>query len=279
VQKFVDRASRSEADAIQLDLEDGVAPPDKADARRGIAVAARRIAASGIDVIVRINRPLALAVRDIEASVGPDVMALSLPKVESADHVRLLSEVVGEAELRAGMNPGGTRFILGIESPSAWFQMQAIAAADTRNVAMLLGTEDFATAVGMAVSAENFAGPKQMMVLAATAAGIAPLGIVGSFANFRDTDNFRAMVLKSRQLGFRGSSCIHPDQIPILNAGFSPPEEEVENARKIVEKFSAAQKGAVGLDGNMIDLPVLERARALLYEHQRIMERATRVGN
>ena len=276
VERFVNRAMSSGADAIQLDLEDGVAPSEKDSARLLVQETAKRIAASGPDVIVRINRPLGLAVRDIEASVCPSVTALSLPKVESADHVHLLVETVAEAELRAGMPLGATRLIVGIESPRAWHDMLGIASADRRVVAMLLGSEDFASAVGMTTAPENLLGPKQAMVIAAAAAGVLPLGLVGSFANYRDTEAFRAMVLRSRAIGFRGSSCIHPDQVPLLNEGFSPSEDELAKARAIVAAFDDAVQsgtGAVGLDGVMLDLPVVERARATVALQRRIDER------
>ena len=276
VERFVNRAISSGADAIQLDLEDGVAPAEKDSARQVVASAAQRSAASGGDVIVRINRPLGMAVRDIEASVCPSVTALSLPKVESADHVRLLSETVAEAELRAGMPLGATRLIVGIESPRAWHDMMGIASADPRVVAMLLGSEDFASAVGMTTAPENLLGPKQAMVIAAAAAGVLPLGLVGSFANYRDTEAFRAMVLRSRAIGFRGSSCIHPDQVPLLNEGFSPTGDELAKAREVVAAFDEAVRsgsGAVGLDGAMLALPVVERARAVLALQERIDQR------
>lgn len=279
VERFVNRAMSSGADAIQLDLEDGVAPSEKDSARLLVQGLAARIAASGSDVIVRINRPLGLAVRDIEAGVCPSVKALSLPKVESAEHVRLLSETVAEAELRVGMPLGATRLIVGIESPRAWHDMMGIASADPRVVAMLLGSEDFASAVGMTTAPENLLGPKQAMVIAAAAAGVLPLGLVGSFANYRDTEAFRDMVLRSRAIGFRGSSCIHPDQVPLLNEGFSPTEGEVAKARAVVAAFDEAVQsgtGAVGLDGAMLDLPVVERARAVLALQARIEARLVR---
>jgi citrate lyase subunit beta/citryl-CoA lyase len=185
---------------------------------------------------------------------------------------------VAEAELRAGITPGATRFILGIETPAAWMRMLDIALADPRNTAMLLGSEDFATAVGMSTAPGNLLGPKQALVIAAAAAGLLPLGIVGSFANFRDKEAFRAMVRQSRAIGYRGSSCIHPDQIEILNAEFSPGTEEVEAARAVLQRFDEAlsgNRGAVALDGAMIDMPVVERARAILADHERATARHT----
>lgn len=282
VERFIEKAPRSGADAIQLDLEDSIAPSEKDSARAGVAEAAERVGNAGADVVVRINRPLAMAVRDIEAAVCPMVSALSLPKVESADHVRLLSEVLAEAELRAGMVVGTTRFILGIETPAAWLRMHEIAAADRRNVGMLLGSEDFATAVGMSTAPENMFGPKQALVIAAASAGLLPLGIVGSFANFRDKDAFRATVRRSRAIGYRGSSCIHPDQVPILNEEFSPSAEEVETAMAVVKRFEEAadaSKGAISLDGAMIDMPVVQRAQAILADHRRAQARLEKGSN
>jgi citrate lyase subunit beta/citryl-CoA lyase len=277
--RFVERAAATDADAIQLDLEDSIAPSEKDHARGLVQAAAARIAAGGADVIVRINRPLGLAIRDIEASVCPQITALSLPKIESADHVRLISETIAEAECAAGMAIGSTRLIVGIETPQAWLGMAGIASADPRITAMLLGSEDFSSATGMSTSPENLLGPKQALVIAAAAAGILPLGLVGSFANYKDKEGFRAMVARSRDLGFRGSSCIHPDQVAILNHGFGPRSEEVDAARRVLDAFEAAQtdgRGAVGLDGVMIDLPVVARARSVLALETRLATRATR---
>jgi citrate lyase subunit beta/citryl-CoA lyase len=273
VDRFVVGAANVGADAIQLDLEDGVAGSEKDRARTLVQKAASKASRNGADIVVRINRPLSLAIRDIEASVCPLVRALSLPKVEGPGHVRLLSEAVAEAELRAGMVVGSTAFIVGIESPEAWLDMAKIARADDRIAAMLLGGEDFATAIGMTTDPENFLGPKQALVIAAAAAGVMPLGVVGSFANFRDLDAFRTMVRRSRQLGFRGSGCIHPTQVPILNEEFAPSSDELARAREIIERFEASQSegvGAVSLHGAMVDLPVVDRARALLSSHARI---------
>jgi citrate lyase subunit beta/citryl-CoA lyase len=277
-ERFIQKAMTCGADAVQLDLEDSIAPDDKEAARAMIPAAVAQLAATPCDIVVRINRPLSLAVRDIEVCVRPGVAALSLPKVESADHVRLIAEAVGEAEQRNGVAAGSTRLILGIESPAAWLRMAEIAMAHPRVVAMLLGSEDFSLAVGMTTDPDALLGPKQALVIAAAAAGVMPLGLVGSFANFKDTEAFAAMVARSRDLGFRGSSCIHPDQVPLLNAGFSPTNDELAKARKIVAAFDAAQSGTVGFEGAMLDLPVVERARATVALNERMEQRsATRV--
>jgi len=275
--RFVEKARSTGADAIQLDLEDSIAPGEK-DAARLLVRDAAATLADVADVIVRINRPLSLAVRDIEAVVCPQVTAISLPKVEGPEQVRLLAEVVAEAEVRTGMTLGATRLIVGIESAAGWLRMHEIATAHERIVAMLLGSEDFSQSVGMAASPEALHGPKQAMVIAAAAAGILPLGLVGSFANYRDVDAFAAMIERSVDLGFKGASCIHPDQVAALNDGFSPRPAAIADARKVVAAFDqavAAGQGAVGLEGRMLDLPVVERARATLARAARLPVAAT----
>src|SRR5207302_9642216 len=103
--RFVDGAAKRGADAIILDLEDSVAASERERARTLVPEAAEIVARGGADVVVRINRPLRLAVRDIEAAVGPRVLALALPKVDGPEHVRLLAEIIDQVEIERGMVP------------------------------------------------------------------------------------------------------------------------------------------------------------------------------
>lgn len=266
-QRFVDKAHTRGADAIQLDLEDSIAASEKDEARRALPAAVERLTGHGVDVAVRINRPWRLAVRDLEAAVLPGVQALALPKLESADHVRFLDEVVTELEASAGIPSGTVRFIAMVETSSGFFRLQEIAAASPRIAYLTLGTEDFATSAGVQPVPELMTGPKQVTVFAARAAGVLPIGLVGSIADYRDADAFREVVRRSRAVGLVGASAIHPAQVPIINEGFAPPPEEVERARRMVETYDAALAagvGAVEFDGAMIDEPVVERSRALL---------------
>ncbi len=267
VEKYVDKAHTRGADCIQLDLEDSVPAAEKDHARTLVPAAAKRVRRGGADVIVRINRPLALAVRDIEASVGPDVNGLAITKVESASHVRLLDELVSELEATRGLPHGHTRFLLMIETPAAYFQMAEIAAAVPRAAAMNIGGEDFALEAGMEPTEEALLLPKQQMIFAARAAGIMPMGYIASVAGFGDWEKFRAMVRRSRQFGFMGASCIHPGQVPIVNEEYTPSAEEIAYARRVVEenaKAEAAGRASFAIDGKMIDVPVVVRAQRLL---------------
>lgn len=270
VDRFVDKAHLLEVDAIQLDLEDSVAPSDKESARKLVAAAAGKAARGGADIIVRINRPLGLAIRDIEASVSANVQALNLPKIHGRDHIRLLSEYVADVEGRAGMEIGKTKFIVTIETPEAWFKLQEICSADPRIVAAVLGGEDFAAATGMTTAADVMSGPKQALVIAAAAAGIVPMGTLGSIADFNDMEGYRTMVRRSKTFGFRGASCVHPRQAQILNEEFRPSESEITWARTTIERFESSNSAAVGEQGQMIDLPIAMRAQSLLSWHNRV---------
>jgi citrate lyase subunit beta/citryl-CoA lyase len=220
--RFVDGAVRRGADAIILDLEDSVAASEKERARILVPEAAEIVSRGGADVVVRINRPLRLAVRDIEAVVGPRVSALGLPKTDSAEHVRLIAEIVDEVEAERGVALGTTRLIAMVETAAAFFRLAEIARAHPRLCALNLGAEDFATSAGIAPDAEALSMPKQMAVIAARAAGIIPLGFIGSIAEFNDLDGFRSTIRRSRRFGFIGASVIHPSKVPILNEEFRP---------------------------------------------------------
>jgi len=276
-QRFIDKASSSDADAIILDLEDSVPIDERPAARAGLADAVETVSRGGADVLVRINRPLSEAVADIVAAVIPGVSALKLPKIESAEHLGLLEEVVEEREMAVGLSRGGIGFVPMIETAGAYFRMEAIARASTRNLGMTLGGEDFALDTGMVPDAETLFMGSQKLVYAARAAGIAPLGTIGTVADYQDLDAYRESAARSRKFGFEGSACIHPSVVPVLNEEFAPDVEEVTAAERIVAAYKDAQaagKGAIQLDGKMVDVPVAIRAENLLRRHRAIQAKA-----
>lgn len=276
VRKYVDKAHERGADAIILDLEDSIAPNDKAEARTLIAETAPIVSRSGADVLVRINCPIELAVRDIEAAVSENVEALLLPKLDSAGHVRLLAELVDRVEASKGVTHGKTKFIAMVETAAAFPQIYEIAAAHPRVVAVTLGGEDFASSLGAEPEPEVLLYPKQQAVLAARAAGIAPIGTIGSVANFADIEGYRAIIKRSVRFGFEGSACIHPSIVPLLNEGFSPRPEDVDRAKRMVAAYKQAfaeGRGSVTFEGKMIDVPIVERAERVIDRARRLEKR------
>jgi citrate lyase subunit beta/citryl-CoA lyase len=276
VAKYVAKAHTRGADAIILDLEDSITPPEKAAARLLVADAAKQAGAAGADILVRINRPLELAVRDIEAVVSADIMALMLPKVDSEAHIRLLAEVVDTVEAEKGLPNGHTKFVAVIETADAFFRMREIAGAHPRIVALSLGSEDFTLSTHSQPDPDVLLYPKQQTVIAARAAGVLPLGVIGSVANYQDEDGYRTAIAMSRRFGFQGSSCIHPAIVKLLNAGFGPSEGEVAAAQRVVDGFEVAKaegRGSASVDGKMIDIPVVLRAQHVLDQAARIKAR------
>jgi len=274
--RFVDGVARRGADAIILDLEDSVAASEKERARILVPEAAEIVSRGGADVVVRINRPLRLAVRDIEAVVGPRVLALALPKTDGPEHVRLLAEIIDEVEAERGMAPGTTRLIAMVETAAAFFRIAEIARAHPRLCALNLGAEDFALSAGILPEAEGLFMSKQMAVFAARAAGIMPLGFIGTVAEFHDLDGFRQTIRRSRRLGFIGASVIHPSQVPILNEEFRASAGKStmpDGSSRPMTRRLPRGVGAVTVDGKMIDVPVAERARLLIEREEAIAAR------
>jgi citrate lyase subunit beta/citryl-CoA lyase len=266
-EKFVRTGADRGADAIILDLEDAVAPSQKEHARTLIASAIPQVSRNGADVLVRVNRPWRMLVRDLEAAVIPGVMGVLLTKVDSPEHVLAAAEIVAELEAERGLPAGGVKFVVLVETAAGFFRMEQIARAHPRIVGLSLGAEDFAADVGMQSEPEGLFYPKQHTLFAARAAGILPMGFVGSIADFRDQEAFRQVVRRSKRLGFMCASAIHPLQVSVLNEEFAPTLEEVDRAKRMVAAYDqayAAGVGAVQFEGAMIDVPVVQRARTVL---------------
>ena len=269
VERFVARAHERDADAVILDLEDSVSNDSKSTAREAVRGASQRVGRRGADVLVRINRPLELAVRDIEAAVGPNVSALMLPKTEGPDHVRLLAEVVAGREAALGLTPGITKFVVLVENARALLVAHAIASADQRVVAMAVGGEDMASDIGAEPTPENLFFAKMQGLHAARAAGIVPLGLIGSVAGLADDDAFIALALRSRKAGFEGATCVHPRHVAFLNEGFGASNEELDHASRLIAAMESSTGGAFLFDGNMVDAPIIARAQRLLSRARR----------
>lgn len=266
VRRFVEKAPHSGADAVILDLEDSVPAAAKAEARAQLADAVAVCRTGVKTVLVRINRSLPLAVRDIEAAAAAGADGLLVTKSAGAEHIILLSEMLDELERGTG-NTRPMMLVPMIETAAAVAVMASIASASPRVVGILAGAEDLAAECGCAADDELIVLVKRQMVLAAVAAGIAPLGILGSVADFRDVAKVCEIALRSRRSGFTGGTCIHPSLVPILNEAFSPSDEEIALAKRQVAAADAAQRegrNSFEVDGRMVDEPILRRARRLL---------------
>lgn len=277
VERFVAKAHQRGSDGLILDLEDSVAPGDKASARTLVAPTVERLRrVYGGDLLVRINQPLELAVPDLDAAIIAGVAGVVVTKVEGPDHLRLLDEMASRLEGTRGLPDRGIRFMGLVEGPRPLMQAYEIARSTPRLAALSLGGEDYATAIGGKPTEDVLAMPKQQILQAARAAGIMPMGTVGTVADYSDIAGYTRIVRRSADFGFVGSACIHPAQVGPLNAGFSPSAEEVAYAERMVVLDAEAAKsgrGSFALDGKMIDIPVVDRAKALLARARAIAAR------
>lgn len=267
MQRFVERAHERGADACVLDLEDSVPLANKAQARLALPGAAAAIAARGTPVLVRVNQPWDMAALDIDATIGPAVQALVLPKVNDAAAVLSVAERIDRLEVQRGMPVGHTRLIALIEDVHALTELDGIARSTPRMLGMMLGPEDFSASAGMTPMREALMLPNQLVLFACRRAGILPFGFPGSIADYGDIEAFGETICMARQLGFVGGLCIHPAQVPVMNAGFSPSADDIAHARGAIDAFETAERegrGAAEYRSKMVDLPVVMRARETL---------------
>lgn len=267
VDRFVARAHERSADAVVLDLEDAVPAAAKGTARAALSEALGRVTQRGALAVVRVNHNLLDLARDLDAAVRPGLSALVLPKVESASWIVEIADAVAILEAQRGITAGRVRLILQIETPSALIHLDAIARAHPRVLAITLGPEDFCASLGGAPCDDLLLGPNLQVLCAARAAGIVPLGFIGSIGDYGDLDAFRATVRRARRMGFRGALVVHPNQVAILNEELTPSPDEQAWARRVMVADAIARRegrGAFEVDGRMVDAPVVRRAVEIL---------------
>jgi len=253
-----------DADCVLLDLEDSVPPAEKAATR----VLVKHLLATvqfSEEVWVRIN-PLDTYGRDdlAEVLLGQP-HGICLPKAESAEDVREVAATMARIENELGI-PEETTWIMPIvETAKGVLHCEEIAAADDRVAVVAFGAEDFTRDVGAARTQESLLFARSMIVAGAKEARVQASDTV--FSNLEDEQGLIAETQLARDLGFDGKGAINPRQIAPIHAVFSPDEQEVEEATRIVaaaEEAQAQGKGAIAIGGKMIDRPVLDRARRTL---------------
>jgi citrate lyase subunit beta/citryl-CoA lyase len=257
----MEKALGAGADALILDLEDAVAPAAKAEARRQVARFLN--AHNEVKIWVRVN-PLDSPEQEKDLAAvlpsHPDGIVLPEGGASVAELARRLSE-----------RGNATAQILAIatETPAAIFGLGSYGGAK-RLAGLTWGAEDLPAAIGAATSREedgSFTAPyeiaRALCLFGAAAAGVLPIETV--YPAFRDLEGLRDYAARARRDGFAGMMAIHPDQVPVINAAFTPSEAEVAHARAVVAAFEAnPQAGALALEGRMIDRPHLVQAQRIL---------------
>ncbi|CAB3700445.1 citryl-CoA lyase [Achromobacter piechaudii] len=262
------KALSGPADALSFDLEDAVAPSRKAEAREHLArmLADPQARASGKTLIVRVNAlDSGHFYADVQAVVRPGLHLVNLPKAESEADVVAAASAIEQARAANGVDePVG--LLLNIESPRALRRAASLAAAHPSVAGLQLGLGDLFEPAGIN-RRQNVAVQQAMFALRMAAAEAGVFAYDSAFANIEDEAGFRAEAELARSLGYLGKSCIHPRQVPLVNAAFRPTDDEIAHARRVVQAASeASDKGVAAfvVDGRMIDGPFLRRAEAIL---------------
>jgi len=270
-EKMIDKALGLNADAIMLDIEDGVAPSEKDTARKCIAEALGREKAPNAPArFVRINSIGHERMdADLAAVVRPGLEGLVCPKVETPEEVQKVDSILKAREPALKMPSAGIALLIAIESPRGLMNAAAIAAASPRVCGLMFGAEDFGRELGLPTFREGEARDllyaRSALVIAAASAHVQ--AVDGVWVDLKDTEGLIAFARQSRRLGFSGMSLIHPSQIEPINSQFSPTSEEIAYAEKVLKAFEEANArgdGSIALGGQLIDRPIVERARRTL---------------
>ncbi|HUF43494.1 MAG TPA: CoA ester lyase [Verrucomicrobiae bacterium] len=267
-QRMIDKALGLNADAIMLDIEDGVAPNEKDAARKNIAESLGREKAPGSPArYVRINAiGHARMDADLEAVVRPGLEGLVCPKVDTPEEVRQVDAILNKKEPKNGLDKGRVKLLIAIESPKGLLNAPAIAAASARNIGIIFGAEDFGREIGLPAVREGEARDliyaRSAIVIAAASAHVQ--AVDGVWVDLNDSQGLLDFARQSRRLGFNAMSCIHPSQVDPINTVFSPTADEIDYCQKVLQAFEEANArgdGSIAFGGQLIDRPIVERAR------------------
>jgi malyl-CoA/(S)-citramalyl-CoA lyase len=297
--QFFEKAAKGAADVVFLDLEDAVAPDDKPQARRNIIAALNDIDWGGKTVSLRINgldtHYMYRDVVDVLEQTNGRLDLIMIPKVGTASDVYALDMLVTQIETAKGWKKR-IGFEMIIETALGMQNVEAIAAASTRNESLHFGVADYAASTrartvnigganpDYAVLTDRGEGGRReahwgdmwhyalsRMVVAARANGLRPVD--GPFGDFSDPDGYRSAAKRAAALGCEGKWAIHPSQVALANAEFSPSDQEVDRAKRIIEAMTQAQRegrGAVALDGKLIDIASIRQAEVLVRKAEAI---------
>jgi citrate lyase subunit beta/citryl-CoA lyase len=264
-ERFIAKAHERDADAIILDLEDAVVPAQKSAARERLATAVASVGQRGATVFVRINSEEELWRLDAEAAARAGAFGLLVPKTREARMLQELADMLEKLERSTGRPE--VALVPMIEDAGAVLDAKVIATATPRVFGLVAGGEYLATALDAEPTPEVLYLPKLMVHLAAKAAGVRSFGLLRTVADYGDLDAVEKSAREARAFGFDGASCVHPSVVPILNRAFSPSDEQLDRARRLIAAAGDAKargEGAFAFEGKMVDEPVVKRARALL---------------
>jgi len=263
--KYFINAGLHKPDGVILDLEDSVAPASKHDAKYLVRNALRSVDFYGCERMVRINQ-LPAGLEDLIFIVPHNIHVIIIPKVEHAEQIKQVEEVVSEIKKKRNIK-NDIFFMPIIESALGIINAYEIASASKDNCALAIGLEDYTADIGTQRTEEGRESlyARSIVVNAARTASIQPIDTV--YSDVTNMEGLRESVIEAKSLGFDGKGCIHPRQIEVVHKAFAPTEPEIEKAKIIVAAFENAKNkglGVVSIGSKMIDLPVVKRAQNTL---------------
>lgn len=265
--KMITKSITLGVDSICMDMEDGAAVNKKAEARETIIRALKEIDFGASEKLARINSVgSGWEKDDIEAVLPYRPDGIVIPKVESFEQVEWASKIIEGAELQHGWPLNSIRILIGVETAKGILNLKEIA-SHPRLDAIIFGGEDFAASIGATRTRDaiELLYARQAVIVACAANDLQAIDIVT--IDYKDLDALRVESEFGAGLGFSGKQIIHPNQVRVVQEAFTPSEEAIAYAKRIVETFEASQKegkGAYSLDGKMIDMPLLKSAQKVL---------------
>ena len=275
------KAGRYSPSAYMPDLEDSVPSANKVEARTVTAEALPSLFELGKAVVPRVNAlSTGLTKKDLEAVVGPFIVGISIGKVRIDDDIAVVDGMLSDLEVDRGIEAGSIGILPWLETASAIVNAYAICNASERVKWVAFGAEDFSADMGIsrAVDLEDpsvkniedygeasLLYARSAVAVAARAAAVEALDT--PYVKFRDPDGLRSEADLARRLGYRGKFAIHPAQIEVIDGVFSPTDQELERAKRVLNAARSAEltgHGSASLDGEMIDAPVVARAKNVL---------------
>tara|TARA_Y100000590_G_C15607334_1_gene972462 strand:+ start:520 stop:1368 length:849 start_codon:yes stop_codon:yes gene_type:complete len=262
------KAATFTPDAFVPDMEDSVAWDDKSQARQVVADHLEMLGNTGIKVIPRINSlDTGLCEKDLSAIIGPQIYGVSVGKINSAQDVSLISKCIAHLESERKITKGSIKLVLWIETAAGLLNAYDILSSDDRIIAAAFGAEDFTNDMEIKRNEDDreilFA--RSQVAIAARAAGV--LALDTPFFGFKDPDRLKINSELSKSIGFKGKFAIHPLQVEIINKCFSPTKKEIDHALEVIRVFEEAAakgRGSTSLEGQVVDVPVVKRAEALI---------------
>lgn len=255
---LAENAHQRGADAIILDLEDGIAEVDRPASRETLGALLNNLRNKGTEVLLRINSLDDGGALDIEALPNTCTPPLLIPKVTEPEQLLAIEK----CWLSSGNELSALQLLPMIECPVGLFRAEKIATATNSVSALVFGSEDFAAQAGLSTEIEALAMPAQWVALAAAAASIPAYGLPGSLGNYHNMELFEATLRRAKTIGYSGSLCVHPKQVLLANSIFSPSDKEIKWAEAVIDQ--AGSGGATGGTVGMVDAPILARANAIL---------------